>query len=318
MEYILGILAGVCFLLIWAGLTRPKALERPQMAKEEQYRLRSLRGGVGSLIATAVEDLASWFQGRSPDERTWRGGLHAGYLQQLKMANWYWAPGEASPPTPTAPFWNIETMWASKVLYAGLFGLVALIGTGIFGLIFGWPFVVSLAIAVIAAVVGFFDTDRELAEAAEERRRQIILEMGTKVPEMRTYILAGRSILFILRDLTERPGGPFVQELRRILDVYSLTTSVERGFEAVIDHCRPCQPLLNLCVDLLALHKEGGDLGKVLNTHADTAQHEQARLLRQQGQDNTQQMMYVVAATTLIVIFILVGAPAMWILVQTL
>jgi len=318
MEYILGILGGVCFLLIWAGLTRPKALERPQMAKEEQYRLRSLRGGVGSLLATAVEDLASWFQGRATDEKTWRGGLHARYLQQLKMANWYWAPGEAAPPTPGARFWNIETMWASKVLYAGLFGLVALIGMGVFGLIFQWPFAVPLVVAVIAAVVGFFDPDRELAEAAEERRKQIILEMGTKVPEMRTYILAGRSIMFILRDMTDRPGGPFVQELRRIQAVYSLTTDVERGFEAVIDYCRPCQPLVNLCVDLFALHKEGGDLGKVLNTHADMAQHEQARLLRQQGQDNTQQMMYVVAATTLIVIFILVGAPAMWILVQTL
>jgi Flp pilus assembly protein TadB len=317
MEYILGILAGVCFLLIWAGLTRPK-LERPQMSRDEQRRLRSLRGGVGTLVATAVEDLASWFQGRATDEKTWRGGLHARYLEQLKMANWYWAPGEATPLTPSARFWNIETLWASKVLYAGLFGLVALIVMGIFALIFGWSFVAPLAIAAIAGAAGFTDPDRELADAADERRKQIVLEMGTKVPEMRSYVLAGRSILFVLRHLADRPGGPFVQELHRILAVYSLTTDVGRGLEAVIDYCRPCQPLVNLCADLLALHQEGGDLGKVLSTHADTAQHEQARLLRQQGQDNTQQMMYVVAATTLIVIFILVGAPAMWILVQSL
>jgi hypothetical protein len=317
VEYILGILGGVCFLLIWAGLTRPQALERPQMTKEEQYRLRSLRGGVGTLLATAVEDLASWFQGRATDEKTWRGGLHARYIEQLKMANWYWAPGEATPPTPSAKFWNVETLWASKILYAGLFGLVALIGMGLFAIIFQWPFAVPLVIGAIAGVVGFFDPDRELAEAADERRKQIVLEMG-KVPEMRSYVLSGRSILFVLRHLIDRPGGPFVQELHRVLAVYSLTTDVGRGFEAVIDYCRPCQPLVNLCADLLALHQEGGDLGKVLNTHADTAQHEQARLLRQQGQDNTQQMMYVVAATTLIVIFILVGAPAMWILVQTL
>jgi hypothetical protein len=318
MEYVLGILGGVCFLLVWAGLTRPKALERPQMTKEEQYRLRSLRGGVGTLLATAVEDLAAWFQGRATDEKTRRGGLHARYVEQLKMANWYWAPGEATPPTPSARFWNIETLWASKILHAGLFGLVALIGMGVFAVIFQWPLAVPLVIGAIAGVVGFFDPDRELAEAADERRKQIVLEMGTKVPEMRSYVLSGRSILFVLRHLSDRPGGPFVQELHRVLAVYSLTTDVGRGFEAVIDYCRPCQPLVNLCADLLALHQEGGDLGKVLNTHADTAQHEQARLLRQQGQDNTQQMMYVVAATTLIVIFILVGAPAMWILVQTL
>jgi len=317
MEYILGIIAGVCFLLIWAGLTRPK-LERPQMTREEQRRLRSLRGGIGTLVATAVEDLAAWFQGQATDEKTWRGGLHARWTQQLKMANWYWAPGEASPPTPNARFWNIETMWASKILYAGLFSLVVLIGMGLFTLIFGWPFVLPLVVAAIAGAVGFTDPDRELADAAEERRRQIILEMGTKVPEMRSYVMAGRHILFILRDLTDRPGGPFVQELHRALSVYSQVTDIVRGLETVIDYCRPCQPLVNLCADLIAQHEEGGELGKVLSTHAETAQHEQARLLRQQGQDNTQAMMYVVAATTLIVIFILVGAPAMWILVQSL
>jgi hypothetical protein len=317
MEYILGILGGISFLLIWAGLTRPK-LERPQMTGEEQVRLRSLRGGVGALFAAAVVDLASWFHGRATDDKTWRGGLHARYLERLKMANWYWAPGESAPPTPTARFWNVETMWASKILCAGLFGLAALIGAGVFAVIFHWSFIAPLVAAAIAGGIGFFDPDRELAEAAEERRRQIVLEMGAKVPEMRSYVLAGRSIPFILRDLTDRPGGPFVQELYRVLAVYSSTASLERGLEAAIDYCRPCQPLVNLCADLLAMHRESSDLGKVLDTHAETAQHEQGRLLRQQGQDNTQQMMYVVAATTLIVIFLLVGAPAMWILLQSL
>jgi hypothetical protein len=318
MEYILGVVGGVCFLLIWAGLTRPKGIERPQMTKEEQFRLRSLRGGVGTLVATAVEDLAAWFQGRPTDEKSWQGGLHARYVEQLKMANWYWAPGEASPPTPTARFWNVETVWASKILYAGLFALGGFVGMGVFAAIFKWPYLVPLVVAVIAGVVGFLDPDRELAEAAEQRRRQIILEMGTKVPAMRSYILSNTSIMDTLRHMTDRPGGPFIQELYRIRAVYSLTTDVVRGYEAVIDYCRPCQPLVNLMADLIAQHQEGGDLGKILNTHADSAQHEQARLLRQQGQDNTQQMMYVVAATTLIVVFILVGAPAMWTLVQSL
>ena len=61
MEYILGTIGGVCFLLIWAGLTRPKGIERPQMSEEEQYRLRSLRGGVGIVAAAAIEDLAAWY-----------------------------------------------------------------------------------------------------------------------------------------------------------------------------------------------------------------------------------------------------------------
>lgn len=318
MEVILGVIGGVSFLLIWAGLTRPKALERPQMTREERYRLHALRGGVGCLVAAAVEDLAAWFQGVATDEKTWRGGLHARYTAHLKMANWYWAPGEATPPTPTARFWNIETIWAAKILYAGMFGLVGLIGAGVFALIFQWPFVVPVIAAGVAGAVGFSDPDRELAEAADKRRRQIILEMGTKVPEMRAYVLSGLAILDTLRHMTKRPGGPFIQELYRVRAVYSLTTDLARGYEAVLEYCKGCQPLVNLMVDLAAQHREGGDLGKILDTHADTAQHEQARLLRQQGQDNTQQMMYVVAATTLIVIFLLVGSPALWILMQSL
>jgi Flp pilus assembly protein TadB len=239
-------------------------------------------------------------------------------MANLKMANWYWAPGEATPPTPTARFWNIETIWAAKILYASVFGLVGFIGAGVFALIFSWPFLVPAVVALGAGLVGFFDPDRELVEAADKRRRQLILEMGTKVPEMRAYVLSGMAILDTLRHMVRRPGGPFIQELYRIRAVYSLTTDLARGYEAVLDHCRPCQGLVNLMADLMAQHKEGGDLGKILDTHADAAQHEQARLLRQQGQDNTQQMMYVVAATTLVVIFLLVGSPALWILVQSL
>ena len=85
MEYILGVIGGISFLLIWAGLTRPK-LDRPQMTKEERYRLRTLRGGLGTLLATAVEDLAAWFQGQATDERTWQGSLNAKYEQNLNSS----------------------------------------------------------------------------------------------------------------------------------------------------------------------------------------------------------------------------------------
>jgi hypothetical protein len=59
-------------------------------------------------------------------------------------------------------------------------------------------------------------------------------------------------------------------------------------------------------------------LGPVLEAHTDTAQHEQRRYLRQQGQDNTQQMTYVVSGTTLVTIFLLVGSPALWIVLTSL
>ena len=315
MGFVIATIAAVSFLLVWAGLTRPAPVSRPQAEKDSQYRLKELRG-LG-FLACAVEDLASWINGPG-DDRAWNSGLNERSVRRLKQADWYWAPGEAAPPTPTAPFWNLETLWAAKVLHAVLFALGGLALGGVPALLFKWNPVVALAAAALGAVAGFFDPDRELAEAAENRRRQIILEMGYKVPELRSYVRVTRSLAAALRFLTQRPGGPFVRELHRVITIYDITSHMSRGLQAVIDHNAECEPLVNMCGDLLAILDESGEIGVVLEAHADAALHEQRRLLRQQGQDNTQSMSYVVAGTTLVVIFLLVAGPALWIVVNTL
>jgi len=320
MEYILALVGALSFLLFWAGLTRPRPISRPQAKRDERYRLRELSGA--GFLAVAVEDLAAWFRGRRTEDGRYRalqGGLNRRYLERLKQADWYWAPGEAETPTPEAPFWNLETVWAAKVLHGILFGLGGLALGGLLSLFYDWSAVVALVVALLAALVGFFDPDRELAEAAQERRNQIVLEMGYKVPELRVYVQSGRTFVSALRYLTDRPGGPFVRELYRALRIYTSTRGdMERGLRAVLERNRSCELLVNLCGDLLAVLEEGGEIGDVLEAHAEAALHAQRRQLRQQGQDNTQQMSYVVSATTLLVMFLLVGGPALWTVVTTL
>jgi hypothetical protein len=210
-----------------------------------------------------------------------------------------------------APFWNLETMWAKKLLHAGLFALGGLILAGAAVAVFRWSPAIAL-IGLAGGLAGFFDPDSEVTEAAENRRRQIILEMGYKVPELRVYVRSGRTFISALRYLTDRPGGPFVKEMHRALHIYDVTADLQRGLQAVVERNRHCEPLVNLCGDLLAVLAEGGEVGVVLEAHTEATQHEQRRQLRQQGQDNSQQMSYLVTATTLIVIFLLVGGPALW------
>jgi hypothetical protein len=317
MEYVLAFIAGLSFLLIWAGLTRPAPVARPQAEKSEQYRIRALRGGLG-FLAAAVEDLASWFQGRGTEDVSWRGGLNTRYLRQLKQADWYWAPNEKTPATAKAPFWNLETLWATKLFHALLFAAGGLVLAGVPTLLYSWHPTIPLVVAIAAGVAGFFDPDSELAGAAEKRRRQIILEMGYKVAELRAYIQSGRTFAAAMRYLTQRPGGPFVKELFRVLQIYDITADLDRGLRVVLERNAMCQPLISLIGDLLAMTGQGGEVGPVLEAHSDTAQHEQARLLRQQGEDNSQQMSYVVAGTTLVVIFLLIGMPALWTVMTTL
>jgi len=317
MEYVLAFVAGLSFLFVWAGLTRPRRMRRPQRAEaEERRRLRALRPARLGFLAAAVEDLAAWLEGRDT-EAGWRGGLNARYLRLLKQADWYWAGGEVCAPAREVPYWSLETMWAAKVLHAVLFGLGGLILAGAAAAVFRWSPALAL-VGLGAGAVGFFDPDGEVAQAAERRRRQIVLEMGYKVPELRAYVRSGRTFVSALRYLTDRPGGPFVKEMYRALQVYDVTADVGRGLEAVMERNALCEPLVNLCGDLQAVIEEGGEVGVVLEAHADAAMHEQRRQLRQQGQDNTQQMSYVVAATTLIVIFLLVGGPALWMVVTGL
>ncbi len=319
MEYVLALL-GVAAVgcVVGALAPRPRRVQRPQAREEiERVRVPALRGGPLGILAGAVEDAARRLMGKGTEDNTWRGGLNSRYLLLLKQADWYWAPGEPAPPT-GARFWNLETLWGSKVLTTFLFGLGGLVLGLLVAAFLHRPALLALPAGLAAAAAGFFDPDSELAEAAEKRRRQIILEMGYKVPELRVYVRSGGSFTNALRYLTERPGGPFIKEMHRALAVYDITADMERGLRSVLERNRMCEPLVNMCGDLMAVLAEGGELGGVLDTHADAAQHEQRRLLRQQGQDNTQQMSYVVSATTLIVLFLLIGGPALWVVVTSL
>lgn len=318
MEVVLALLMGACFLLIWIGLTHPRSGGRVQrVQRSEQYRFKELEGGL-SFMSGLVNDLADLLLGEGAEAAGWRRDINERYLQLLKQSDWYWAPGEAARPTPEAPFWNLETMWAAKVSHAILFGLggAALMAMGV--AFYGWGPITLLIGLAVGGLIGFADPDSEVAGAAEQRRRQIILEMGYKVPELRVYVRSGRTFVSALRYLTLRPGGPFVRELYRALQVYDITGDMERGVRAIMERNRRCEPLMNMCGDLLAVLAEGGELGVVLEAHTDTAQHEQRRLLRQQGQDNTQSMSYVVAGSTLIVIFLLIGGPALYTVVTSL
>jgi Flp pilus assembly protein TadB len=208
-------------------------------------------------------------------------------------------------------------MWAAKVFRGLVLGLGGVLFLGLLSVAVHLP-PISASLGLLAGVAGFFDPDAQVAEAADRRRRQIVLEMGYKVPELRVYVRSGRTFVSALRYITSRPGGPFVKELHRALVVHDITADLERGLRAVMEHNRLCEPLVNLCADLLAVLTEGGELAPVLETHAAAAQHEQRRLLRQQGQENTQQMTYVVAFTTLIVMFLLIAGPALWTVVVSL
>ncbi len=207
-------------------------------------------------------------------------------------------------------FWGAIT---AAVLFA--LGGAVLVG-GALALFHGS--LVLAPLGLLGGLVGFFDPDQEVADAAEKRKRQIVLEMGYKVPELRVYVRSGRTFVSALRYLTSRPGGPFVKELHRALAVYDITADLERGLRAVIDHNPLCEPLVYLCADLLAVLSEGGELGPVLEAHAETALHEQQQLLIRQGQENTQAMTYLVSFTTMMVLALLVGAPALWTIVISL
>jgi len=241
----------------------------------------------------------------------------ARYEQLLKQADWYWAPGELSPPTPSAPFWNVETIWGTKVCDC-------LVGAVIGGLAMFWlvalagkPIYLALPSLFVGGLLGWVMPDIQLEGAVEKRQHLLTVEMGYRIPELAAYVRSGNSITRAFRHLADRPGGPFVAEIRRVLAVYDATTSLSVALEQMIER-NQMRAVNEFAQQVLMVEKEGGSIGPALNVLAESAQDNLRCRLEEQAEANAGAMTLPVNAGVSLAIFLLVGSPALYIVLSNL
>jgi Flp pilus assembly protein TadB len=247
-----------------------------------------------------------------------RDDVNAQYLRQLKQANWYWEVGEPNMPNPKAPFWNVETLWGEKWIGAIIWGTVTFGAVSALGLFLGLAGRASFANFIMFGVLlgglmGFFaftNPDSQVASAAAKRQRELSLEMGFRIPELRADVIAGATIQRAMRGMARRPGGPFVEELRRAVTVLDVTRDESQAMDYLLDRSQGNELMMEFANSVKMVSRQGGQIGPVLNVLADLAQQRLRLSITGQAKKNLQEMTRPIGLSSLIVTTLLIIVPA--------
>jgi Flp pilus assembly protein TadB len=312
MLEILLVLTVVAVFVLFIGVTMPaKTMKREidlTVASSRQYRPRTvgnskLLGGLtNSSMRRAMRD----------------DGVNARYLRQLKQANWYWAPGEPTMPSSRVPFWNLETLWGEKIIgalvYTGAIAVIVLL-VGLFAAyVAQLPLMIfviaALLIGGVAGLLAYSSPDQALQSAAVRRQRELSLEMGYRIPELRSDVLAGNTIQRAMRNMSRRPGGPFVEELRRAVIVLDVTKDDTLAMDQLIDRSSGNELVIEFANSIKMTSRQGGQIGPVLNVLADLAQQRLRLQIESQARRNLMEMTRPIGIGSLVITTFLIIAPA--------
>jgi Flp pilus assembly protein TadB len=312
METFLIVTGMLAVFLTFVGIAAPKRMQREVDLSQASYAHLRARSIGNNRMLRGVADT-------SVRRALRKDGVNARYLSQLKQANWYWEPGEPEMPNPKAPFWNVETLWGEKIFSALLFsagGIVVFLVLGTLVSIFtGLPLVVMMGIAIGSGLAfgyaSFRSPDSLLASAASRRQRELSLEMGYRIPELRADVLAGYTIQRAIRNLAVRPGGPFVEELRRAATILDITKDDMLAMDQMIDRNDGNELLAEFANSIKMVSRQGGQISPILNVLADQAQQHLRLNIQGQSRKNLQEMTRPIGISSLIVTSLLIIVPAL-------
>lgn len=313
MTELLVLLSALAVFLVVAGLgLPPRSLRRDVDLSASPYRQLRPRSIGGSKVMSGVAS-AGMRRAQADTDQNER------FQRQLKQANWYWAPGEPLMPDARAPFWNLETLWSEKlfgaIVYGGLTAAVAL-ALGVLLAINGrapmWLFIlIGGGLGIGVGSMAYSSPDEQLRGAAQRRQREISLEMGYRIPELRSDVLAGNTVQRAIRNMARRPGGPFVEELRRAVEVLDITKDDTVAMDQLIDRNEGNELVTEFANSLKLVSRQGGQISPVLDVLADVAQQRLRLQIQSQARRNLQEMTRPIGLSSLIITTLLVIVPAM-------
>jgi len=311
---ILYLLAAVAVFLVFAGMVLPRGAKKTEgqidmKVVPSEFRPRSIgKSKVFEPVAKAGVRQAMR-----------KGSANEKYLRQLKQANWYWEPGEPMKPNPKAPFWNLETLWGQKIFSGIMYGSIVAVLIAAYGFYTSFskdqsviPFL--LGALVLGGAIGFFQfgsPDSTLAGVAFKRQQELALEMGFRIPELRGDVMAGATIQRAIRNMSRRPGGPFVEELRRAVMVLDVTKDDSLAMDQLMERNQGNELVLEFANNLKMVSRQGGQIGPVLNILADLAQERLRLQIQSQARKNLQEMTRPIGLSSMMITTMLIIVPAM-------
>jgi len=297
LTYLMALLFGFGVLLVYSSVFVPRRVRQVGLAgdldeidyspgAETRRRLAIL--GERSLLSRAFGPLiAGWAEqamgllNRTEADRT-----------KLMMAGW------------PKPWHTVEDFYASKVLAAGLLGVVGIV----VGLIAA-PESVFVVVPVLAAV-GFFIPDFSLSSQAKVRREMIVAEMASVPERIAIQVQSGKTLPLAIRSIAERPGGPLVQELRKVSADYAVDGDLTGALEKMAE--RTGIPELRDFVGRVRLALEQGTaIAPLLQVMGISAREKLNLLLEQRALRNSFLMIIPIGGLVLPAVLVMLGAPGL-------
>ncbi len=181
-----------------------------------------------------------------------------------------------SKPTPDAPFWNLSTYWSTKGFYMLMYGSVGLVVLLVAGLAMGAPWL-GLVGGGAGTFLGFIEPDDRLTKAARERQDAMTIELGFAVPKLHALFRTRGQIEGAVRELCRESGGPFIEEMQRVLIVNDVVRNFAEGLRQMIDR-NTNQGVRDFATAMIqAVERKGGDMAHALEILSEQARDEMIR-----------------------------------------
>ena len=297
LTYGLAFLFGLGVLLIWSTVVVPRRIRQIGLAGHlndiqyapgtgERGRLGLL--GEAPLLARAFGPLLlGWAEqlmralNRAQRDR-----------QKLTVAGW------------PKPWHTPEDFYASKVLAAAVLACMGLAGS-----LVAAPQASLFSVPLLGGV-GFFLPDLSLSAQAKRRRAAIVAEMASVPDRIAIQVQSGKALPLAIRDVTSRPGGPLVQELRRVAADYAVDGDLTGALEGMAE--RTGVPEVRDLVGRVHLALEQGTaIAPLLQVMGRSARETLNLMLEEQALRNSFLMIIPIGGLVLPAVLVMLGAPGL-------
>jgi pilus assembly protein TadC len=205
-----------------------------------------------------------------------------------------------------APFSTVQAVFGYRLFTAILFAAF----TGLFGL------AVELGQATIPAMIafavfGWVVPTRVISSAERDRVEQLTLDAASTLDRLAMYVAAGNALPAAVRSVAERPGGAWVQELRRISAAYAVGGDFPAALEEAAERSGRLPAITRVCERLRAAYEMGGGgVTEALRRMAQDARTRIRLLITERGYRNAVMMVVPVFFAIVAAVIVLVGPGA--------
>jgi len=203
------------------------------------------------------------------------------------------------------PFYTLTDFYAYKILSAAFLAAVGIVIALVVS-----PSLFPVFMLALGAL-GFFLPDLNLNNAIKTRREKIIAELAFVPDRIAIQVQAGKALPLAIRAVAAKPGGPLVQELRKVMAEYEVSGNLAEGLTRMAE--RTGLPELRDFAGRVRLAMEQGTaIAPLLQVMGIAAREKLNLMLETRARRNELLLVIPVGALVLPAIMILLGAPGFY------